>query len=195
MHFKRNTKKIEINCIATIVLDRWAAQIKLKSKANQLCLPHLQRDTTFLEETEKHPFATQFKELISDIFKIRQNLVQINKPFQQDDPQAMDLEKKINKLLIITIDQQAYPKTYAFQNTMLKNRNNLLPCLYDLDIPPDNKASERAIRNINVKQKVSGQFKTGQYAFSVIRSVIDTLLKRNLEVLPCLNLIIKLQPV
>ena len=78
---------------------------------------------------------------------------------------------------------------------MIKYRNYLLPCLYNLDIPPDNNGSERAIRNVKVKQKVSGQFKTGQSAFCIIRSVIDTLLKRKLEVLPYLNQIIKLQPV
>jgi transposase len=180
---------------ATIVSDRWAAQLKVKSQANQLCLPHLQRDTNFLEESEKHPFATQFKELLSDIFKIRQKLVQLGKPYQTDDLEAIDLEKRINKMLLITIDEQLHLKTRIFQNSMLKHRNHLLPCLYNLDIPPDNNGSERAIRNIKVKQKVSGQFKTGQYAFSVIRSVIDTLRKRNVEVLPCLNLIIKLQPV
>ena len=54
---------------------------------------------------------------------------------------------------------------------------------------------ERAIRNIKVKQKVPGQFKSGQNAFCVIRSVIDTLLKRGVELLPCLNQINKLQPV
>lgn len=78
---------------------------------------------------------------------------------------------------------------------MIKHRNYLLPCIYDIDIPPDNNGSERAIRNIKVKQKVSGQFKTGQNAFCVIRSVIDTLLKRQLQVIPYLNLIIKNQPV
>jgi hypothetical protein len=66
-----------------------------------------------------------------------------------------------------------------------------LNCIYDITIPPDNNGSERAIRNIIVKQKVSGQFKTGQKAFCVIHSVIDILL----EVLPYLNLIIKNQPV
>jgi transposase len=78
---------------------------------------------------------------------------------------------------------------------MIKNRNFILPCLYSLEIPPDNNGSERAIRNIKVKQKVSGQFKSGQNAFCVIRSVIDTLLKRGVELLPCLNQINKLQPV
>jgi hypothetical protein len=44
----------------------------------------------------------------------------------------------------------------------------------------DNNASERAIRNVKGKQEISGQFKTGQNSFCVIRSVIDTLCKRGI---------------
>jgi alkyl hydroperoxide reductase subunit AhpC len=33
---------------------------------------------------------------------------------------------------------------------MIKYRNYLFTCLYDLDVPPDNNASERAIRNVKV---------------------------------------------
>ena len=78
---------------------------------------------------------------------------------------------------------------------MIKHRNHIMPCLYNFDIPPHNNGSERAIRNIKVKQKISGQFKSGQNAACIIRSVIDTLRKRGVEIIPWLNLIIKLQPV
>jgi transposase len=180
---------------AILVTDRWAAQLKAHVKGNQLCLPHLQRNIIFLEESEKHPFATQFRQLLSDIFTIRKELVLKTKPYKTDDMDAKALEKKINSLLLITINKEKYPHSLTFQASMLKHRNNLTPCLYNLDIPPDNNGSERAIRNIKVKQKVSGQFKSGQNAFCVIRSVIDTLRKRGVEVLPCLIQIIKLQPV
>ena len=52
-------------------------------------------------------------------------------------------------------------------------------------MPPDNNASERAIRNIKVKQKISGQFKINKAAanFAKIRSVIDTTIKNGLDVL------------
>ncbi len=49
------------------------------------------------------------------------------------------------------------------------------------------------IRIIKVKQKVSGQFKTGQQAFCKIRSVINTLIKRNLDVVFFLNKIMSLE--
>lgn len=107
---------------------------------------------------------------------------------------AIAFENTLNEMLLITIDKEIHPKTAIFQASMVKYRNYLLPCLYNLDIPPDNNGSERAIRNLKVKQKVSGQFKTGQSAFCIIRSVIDTLLKRKLEVLPYLTQFIKLQP-
>lgn len=122
-------------------------------------------------------------------------MVEAHKAYTQNSEETISLEKILNQLLIISIDKEKYPKSAAFQVSMIKNRNFILPCLYNLEIPPDNNGSERAIRNIKVKQKVSGQFKSGQNAFCIIRSVIDTLLKRGVELLPCLHQINKLQPV
>lgn len=177
---------------ATLVSDRWAAQLKVNAKEHQLCLAHLLRDCIFLDESEKHPFASLFKQLLTDIFDIRKILKQAYHP---DSQEAIDLEKRLNDLLVICVDKEIYPNTATFQNSMLKYRNYLLPCLYNLDIPPDNNGSERAIRNIKVKQKISGQFKSGQQAFCVIRSVIDTLIKREIEILSQLWHICRLQPV
>jgi transposase len=178
-----------------LVTDRWAAQLKTFTKRNQICLPHLLRNIIYLEEAEKHDFATQFKRLIAEIFTIKKKQLLEKKPYDSTHTQAIELEKRINDLLIITIDKEKYPNTLTFQASMIKNRANLTTCLYYLDVPPDNNGSERAIRNIKVKQKVSGQFKSGQNAFCVIRSVIDTLRKRGVEILPCLTQIIRVQPV
>jgi len=56
-------------------------------------------------------------------------------------------------------------------------------------------ASERAIWNVKVKQKISGQFKVEQAAqnFALIRSVIDITVKTRLNALEALTLIPKLQ--
>ena len=56
--------------------------------------------------------------------------------------------------------------------------------IFHPNIPPDNNGSERAIRNIKVKQKVSGFFKSVQGAkdYVVIRSIIDTATKVHLPV-------------
>ena len=178
-----------------MVSDRWAAQLKTHSKNIQICLAHLLRDLIYLVETEQLDFAIQFKTFIIRIFESKKITAENNKAYIQNSEEAILLEQTLNGLLLISIDKEKYPKSATFQVSILKNRNFILPCLYNLEIPPDNNGSERAIRNIKVKQKVSGQFKSGQNAFCVIRSVIDTLLKRGVELIPCLNQINKLQPV
>lgn len=177
---------------ATIGSDRWAAQLKIQSKHKQLCFPHLQRDLNFLEEKEQHQWATDFKTLLKDALILRHQAVETNQAYSQADLKVIEIEKQFNQLLLETIDKEQYPKTCTFQKSMIKYRNYLFRCLYDLNVPPDNNASERAIRNVKVKQKVSGQFKSGQHTFCVLRSVIDTLRKRQLNVFEYLCQIMKL---
>ena len=177
---------------ATLVSDRWAAQLKMTSGGNQICLAHLLRETRYLAELEKEEFSVRFKTLLGTVFEHRQEMVKRN---QNCPPQeAAEIENQLNNLLSIAINREKKPETARFQRSMIKYRNNLMPCLYDLEIPPDNNGSERAIRNIKVKQKISGQFKGGQKTFCVLRSVIDTLIKRQLDVLTHLAQIMKIQP-
>jgi len=57
------------------------------------------------------------------------------------------------------------------------------------EVPPDNNGSERAIRNVKVKMKISNQFKSFEFAqhYAVIRSVIDTTIKNSMNVLDALT--------
>ena len=73
----------------------------------------------------------------------------------------------------------------------MRHRKHLFPFLYQKDIPPDNNASERAIRTYKVKQKVSGLFRSedGAKAFAIIRSVIDTTIKNTKNVWEALAII------
>lgn len=68
---------------------------------------------------------------------------------------------------------------FAFHKRMNKYKNYIFTFLYYPEVPPDNNGSERAIRNVKVKQKVSGQFKTqrGAEIYAIIRSVTDTCIK------------------
>ena len=93
--------------------------------------------------------------------------------------------KALIELPIYTEDK----KLKAFRKRMVKRQNNISPFLYYENVPPDNNASERAIRNVKVKQKVSGFFKTSKGAdqFVMIRSVIDTCLKNNGNVFDALS--------
>ena len=172
---------------ATIGSDRWAAQLKTTSKAKQLCLAHLQRDLIFLEESEKSSWASHCKTLLQDALQVDKGNQARGQACQPTEKQAYRLEHRLNGLLIRHLDPAQYPETVTFQKSLLKRRDCLLVFLYDLEVPPDNNASERAIRNVKVKQKVSGQFKTGQHTFCILRSVIDTLKKRELDIFDFLS--------
>jgi transposase len=62
---------------------------------------------------------------------------------------------------------------------MIKHQEYILTFLHHFRVPHDNNASERAIRNVKVKQKVSVQFKTknGAQIYAVKRSVTGTCIK------------------
>ena len=177
---------------AVLVSDRWAAQLKAVAKNHQLCMAHLMRDCLFLIELEKiNKFAVDMLALINQALALRKKLIETGSPADKEHPQAQSVEKQLNELLIWTLDPKTHPETITFQKSILKHRAYIFPFLYDLDIPPDNNGSERGIRNIKVKQKISGQFKSGQDDFCVLRSVIDTLIKRKLNVFEMLNEIMK----
>ena len=188
--------KIIGNSLSHITLgsDRWAAQLKMLTDKKQICIAHLLRDLVYLREVENSDWAKHFESLLSHALSLRKEAEKRNSPYRPKEKVVYKLEQRLNRLLIRHIDKQKYRKTYTFQKSMIKNRNHIFTFLYNLEVPPDNNASERAIRNIKVKQKVSGQFKTGQNSFAILRSVIDTIRKRELNVLQNLQLIANFVP-
>jgi hypothetical protein len=78
---------------------------------------------------------------------------------------------------------------------MVKYKDYLFNYLNYPNVPPDNNGSERAIRNIKVKQKISGQFKSfaGAMNFAILRSITDTAIKNGQNVLAALFTIAELR--
>jgi len=101
-----------------------------------------------------------------------------------------NIKEKLRK--IITIDKWSdNKKLKSFQKRMKKYEEYILPFLDYSFLPYDNNSSEQAIRNMKVKMKVSGMFKTkkGAQNFAIIRSVIDTCIKNNHPIFKTLSLI------
>lgn len=161
--------------------DRWAAHFQCEAKNHQICMAHLQRELNFLDEIYQHKWVRSFKDLISDALQLKSKLSFKNN--YQKSKVRDHLEHLLDKLL-----QQKLPdklkKAKTLQKQLLKIREHLFVFLYHDNVPADNNGSEQAIRNIKVKQKVSGQFKSveGAQAFAVIRSIIDTAIKQDLNV-------------
>ncbi|MEQ1553675.1 MAG: transposase [Ferruginibacter sp.] len=68
-------------------------------------------------------------------------------------------------------------------------KERILYFLQQSNVTPDNNGTEKDIRNIKVKQKISAQFKSLQSAnvSAVIRSLINTSIKNGNNVLYALN--------
>lgn len=158
--------------------DRWPAQLNTPAAGYQLCLAHLERNLLYLEALEKQKWTQEFQKLIKRARKLKKHQPQ----YDRDDSEAKKIEKQLDRLLAKSFCQEKAPKTYSMRNSIRKHRDKILTFLYHKEVLPDNNASERAIRNVRVKQKISGQFKSGHKAFCVLRSVIDTTIKRNLRV-------------
>jgi transposase len=79
---------------------------------------------------------------------------------------------------------------------MVKYSDYVFAFLFDPQIPPDNNASERAIRNFKVKLKVSNSFRSvsGSENYALIRSVIDTAIKNRQNPYTVIQLIANLTP-
>ena len=164
--------------LATLCSDRWKAQIKTIAKNHQLCIAHLLRELEYLIQAEKTSWANQFKELLIKAIKLKQT----QSAFDKNNPQAVEMENQLDDLIAQTIHTPNAKKTISLKKSMAKYRLFIFPFLYDPLIPYDNNASERSIRNIKVKLKVSGQFKTGQEHYCILRSIIDTTIKNGQSV-------------
>jgi len=68
-------------------------------------------------------------------------------------------------------------------------RDDTLRCLHHPLVPATNNLAERDIRPLKIKQKISGSFRTkaGAQDFAVLRSVLETARKRQLNALDVLG--------
>jgi transposase len=168
---------------AVFVHDCWKSQINTSAFNHQLCLSHLIRELNYFIEKNKEKWSAQFKTLLQKAMKLKPTL-----DYRMDNSYEIYLiEKESKKLLDQTVDFEN-AKFKAFKKRMVKLADYLFTFLHHRHVPPDNNGSERAIRNIKIKQKVSCQFKTfnGAKYFAIIRSVIDTCIKNAMNVFDAL---------
>lgn len=158
--------------------ERYAAHFKMEAGHHQICTAHLLRDLNYFNELYQHKcsWAKDFKQLLSDAILLKKQLSVAD--YYQPHPPSNDLFNRLKSLLHYAIDAD-YKKAIALQKKLLSQQDSILYFLLQPNVPPDNNGSERAIRNVKVKQKISGQYKSmdGANIFAVLRSVIDTAMK------------------
>jgi transposase len=195
----RAFQTIEDTCMdklpyAVLQHDRYACHFKVEAKAHQMCIAHLLRDLNFIHDLYDNQcnWATEFKQLLLQAIQLKKEFVPNDYSYTHKGRE--ELFEKLQLLLKQVINAD-YKKSISLQKQLLDKQNCILYFLLQPNVPPDNNGSERAIRNVKVKQKISGMFKSdhGADMFVVLRSVIDTTIKAGQNVINSLRLIAKLQ--
>ena len=170
--------------------DCWKPHFKTACQTHQLCLIHLLRELEYFIEKRTNKWSFDFAKLLRKSIQLNHKIIDMDSQ-QFDHVIAI---QKIQNSAEELIDQPIHTsnkKLLAFQKRMKKYSNYLFSFLVHPSVPYENNSSERAIRNMKVKMKVSGMFKTyeGAQNFAIIRSVIDTCAKNNKSIFNALSLV------
>jgi transposase len=165
------------------VSDCWASQLKVKAKAHQLCIVHLLRELTNFAENLNSQWSAKVKDMFQRAIELKHKMTE--EDYRNPPKEIAELNAELDELLKIDYSK-FHPKEQAFIKRLIKHRQSIFTFLIYQNVPHDNNASERAIRNIKVKTKVSGQFRNedgkGADRYAKIRSVIDTTMKNGQDV-------------
>lgn len=156
------------------VTDRHSAYFAIDFLNNQVCLAHLLRNLEYLNDIDKkQTWAKEVQDLLREAIHLRSE-----KP-SETLPAKRWLER-LDELLKRNLDSLR-KEFNELKRGIIKCRDYLFNFLENPAIPSDNNASERGIRKLKVKQKISGCFRsdTGADAFLAIHSIADTAWKNN----------------
>jgi transposase len=171
---------------------------------HNLCNVHHLRDFKFCEENEKSTWAKEMKNHLLEMKKsvdesIMKGLQNVPKSKEESLLLQYDtlLEKgKIEHPLPDKISgKKGRTKKSKSRNLLERFENHkesIVGFLKDFEIPFSNNLAEQAIRMIKVQQKISGCFRSesGAEAFANARSYIDTMRKKDIDIIDAIALAI-----
>ena len=139
---------------------------------HQVCLVQLLRNAEYLNELDaEQDWSRRFVQLISHAIDLRRagNITK---------RKIKTLKTRMKKLLGESLTHLS-EEFENFRKGILKVENYLFTFLTDPHVPYHNNASERGVRKIKIKQKVSGCFRTdgGADDFAKLHSIAETAMK------------------
>ena len=157
---------------STLVTDRKQTYFKMNVKDHQVCLAHLLRNAEYLNELDaKQDRSRRFIHLLAHAIDLRRNKTITQRKIKV-------LKTKMKNLLGESLSHLD-DEFERFKKGILKVKDYLFTFLSNPLVPYDNNASERGVRKIKVKQKVSGCFRTDSGAddFAKLHSIVETAMK------------------
>ncbi len=162
---------------ACVVHDNYSSYSSLIARSEQLCLAHKLRDLNYAIECDDSKLMKDIKLLLKEAMLDHKEVM--------GPEQRVILKQEYEESFEYLLNRPVIEKseTHKQIKSLTKAREKIFTFLLHSSIPPDNNGSERAIRNVKVKLKVSGQFKTlrGAEDYANLRSIIDTSRKRGLN--------------
>ena len=157
---------------STLVTDRHHSYFKMKVKEHQVCLAHLLRNAEYLNELDtKQDWSRRFLRLIRHSMDIRRDCC--------ITPRKIKILKTKMKNLLGESLTHLDDEFERFKRGILKVKDYLFTFLTNPNVPYHNNASERGVRKIKIKQKISGGFRTDDGAddFAKLHSIAETAMK------------------
>jgi hypothetical protein len=152
-----------------LVTDRHRSYFNMETAGHQICLAHLLRELIYLGEVDKEQkWSPAMLDLLRESIHQRKTI-----PFSEID--RGKIKERFDALITQDITSPD-KKIQCLQKSLIEHREHLFLFLEYEDVPYENNASERAARQVKVKQKVSGMSKSedGANAFSRLYSIADT---------------------
>lgn len=198
----------------TLVHDGYKTYPNQTQCEHSLCNAHHLRELTFIEEEEKHAWATDMKDLI---LRIKASVTRANErgtdhleaswitryesEYATILKRGFEVYRRLSAALPVpTQKKRGRPKQASGKNLLdrfLKQQDEVLAYMYNFDIPFDNNQAERDIRMAKLKQKISGSYRSTQGAdiFCRIRSYISTLRKQGISVMDGIDSVVRGRPI
>ncbi|MBQ5562513.1 MAG: transposase, partial [Clostridia bacterium] len=180
----------------TVVHDCWSPYWKFDSAAHQLCCAHLLRELNGV--TENHPeqtWAKKIKALLLKMKKAKERAIEKGKT-KLCYSSVHRYKNQYDELISLAYSENPLPeqkkgkkgkkkrgKVLSLIDRLAKYKGQVCLFLENFSVPFDNNQAERDIRNIKIKTKVSGCFRSidGAVEYLNIMSYIGTARKHGLN--------------
>ena len=152
--------------------DKEIHKLKLELTSIKSDLAHLLRNAEYLNELDaKQDWSRRFIHLLAHAIDLRRNNTITQRKIKV-------LKTKMKNLLGESLSHLD-DEFERFKKGILKVKDYLFTFLSNPLVPYDNNASERGVRKIKIKQKVSGCFRTDEGAddFAKLHSIAETAMK------------------
>ncbi len=164
-----------------LVTDRHSSYFNMDVADHQICIAHLLRNLIYLSQTAPDSdWPIKMMTLLRDAIHTKH----LSPGGIVDNSDTERIRTALDGLMdnLPTVKDEAQQKTLKdFILNLSTKKDYILTFLTHPEVPADNNASERSVRPVKTKMKVSGQFKNtdGATSYTSLHSIVQTARKNN----------------